>query len=104
MNDPAKIRPFIDLGCWLQLTAGSLAGQFGPRVEATAYTILEMDAWCVMASDAHDATHRPPVLREGHDAVTQRLGVQFADELARHRPGRIIGRTTAPATKPHTLA
>jgi DNA-directed RNA polymerase subunit RPC12/RpoP len=34
--NPDKIRPFLDLGCWLQITAGSLLGQFGRSAKKTS--------------------------------------------------------------------
>jgi protein-tyrosine phosphatase len=96
MTHPEKIKPFVDLGCWLQLTAGSLAGRFGQPAESTAWKLLESDAWCVVATDAHNREHRPPLLSEGRNAVAARLGQDFADELVTHRPARIVKVDTVP--------
>ena len=91
MANPERIRPFVDLGCWLQFTAGSLAGRFGAQAEASAWKLIDTGATCVMATDAHNLQHRPPFLSEGHAAVTRRLGVDVADRMARHLPARIVG-------------
>jgi protein-tyrosine phosphatase len=97
MAHPEKIQPFVDLGCWLQLTAGSLAGRFGDQVQTTAWALLESDAWCVMATDAHNLQHRPPLLSEGRRAVAGRLGQAMADQLVIDRPQQILGLAVAPA-------
>lgn len=91
MSSPDHIRPFVDLGCWLQLTAGSLTGRFGAPAEETAWKLLDSGATCVMATDAHNLQNRPPLMREGHAAVSHRLGAERADLMARHLPAKIVG-------------
>ena len=91
MANLEKIKPFVELGCWLQLTAGSLAGRFGKTAETTAWTLLQSDAWCVVATDAHNRKHRPPLLSEGRRAVAARLGQTFADDVVINRPAHILG-------------
>lgn len=97
MSNPERIRPFVDLGCWLQLTAGSLSGRFGAPAEAAAWKLLDSGATCVMASDAHNLQHRPPLLSEGYVAVSARLGSERADLMVQHLPARIIGVGDMPA-------
>lgn len=103
MNRPERIRPFVDLGCWLQLTAGSLAGRFGAPAEAAAWKLLDSGATCVMATDAHNLQHRPPLLSEGHAAVSRLLGAERADLMARHLPAKIVGIVDIPETAAGTL-
>lgn len=91
MRHPDRIRPFIDLGCWLQLTSGSLTGRFGAAAETAAWQLLDTGATCVLATDAHNLPHRPPLLKEGHAAVSRRLGVERADFMVRRLPARIVG-------------
>lgn len=91
MEEPQRLRPLVDLGCWLQLTAGSLAGRFGASAEQTAWRILESGANCVVATDAHNLEHRPPCLSEGRDALIRRYGEACALDLVQHKPARILG-------------
>ena len=51
MRDPALIQPFIDAGCWLQITGGSVLGQFGDRAQEVARQLLQADQVTVVASD-----------------------------------------------------
>lgn len=91
MQTPERIRPFVDMGCWLQLTAGSIVGRFGDASQRTARHLLENELVWVIATDAHNLQHRPPTLREGRDAVTALLGETLAQRMVRERPARILG-------------
>ena len=91
MHDPEKIRPFVDSGCWLQLTAGSLVGEFGEVAERTARYLLAEDLVHVLASDAHNAVHRPPVLSPGLAVAAEVVGEVSARRLVVDHPARILG-------------
>lgn len=91
MAQPERIRVFVDSGCWLQVTAGSISGRFGEQSKQTASWLIRNDLVHVLASDAHNAEHRPPVLSEGRDAVVALLGDQRAWAMVRERPAKIIG-------------
>lgn len=91
MAQPERIRHFVDGGCWLQLTAGSLVGRFGEPSRSAATCLLE-NGWAhVIATDAHNREHRPPCLSEGRDAAARLVGERMAAELVLGRPARILG-------------
>jgi len=91
MSDPERIRPFVDMGCWLQLTAGSLTGAFGKPAKKVATKLLEQELAWIIATDAHNMEHRPPDLAEGYDALTAIVGVRMAKRMVEIRPARILG-------------
>jgi protein-tyrosine phosphatase len=62
-RDPERLAALVRLGALAQVTAGALAGGFGGTAQRAARTMLERGLVHVLASDAHDAVHRPPVLR-----------------------------------------
>lgn len=90
MAQPEKIYPFVAQGCWLQLTAGSLAGRFGESAQHTAFHLVENDWATVIATDAHDATDRPPVLSEGMAVLRNRFGEATATRLGIDNPKKIV--------------
>ena len=91
MANTEKIREFTEAGCWLQLTAGSLAGRFGAQAEQTAFKLID-DGWnCLAATDAHNQEHRPPLLSEGREALRQRYGDTIAQAMVFDKPARIWG-------------
>jgi protein-tyrosine phosphatase len=63
----------------VQVTAGSCTGRFGRQAKAAAERLIESRLVHFVASDAHDCTHRPPVLT---DAYT-RLADSFGEERIR---------------------
>lgn len=91
MVQPDRIRTFVDTGCWLQLTAGSIAGRFGEASQKAAHYLLSNKLAHVVATDAHNAEHRPPILSEGRDGVAALLGEQKAWEMVHERPAQILG-------------
>ncbi len=91
MSQPEKIRWFVDSGCWLQLTAGSVAGRFGDASRATAVHLLEQEWVHVIATDAHNLQHRPPLLSEGRQAAAGIVGEALAEKMVVERPASILG-------------
>jgi len=89
MRDPAELQPFLDLGCWLQVTAGALTGQFGEKCQAVARRLLERDEVRVLARHGHNNGARPPVLREAYAYVVQEFGESTARRLFFDAPATI---------------
>lgn len=89
MHNPAKLKPFLQQGCLLQVTAASVAGRFGPAAQALAQALLEQDRVSILASDAHNLQHRPPLLSEGLEYAARIVGDVQAERLVRHTPWQI---------------
>ncbi|MEM8686272.1 MAG: CpsB/CapC family capsule biosynthesis tyrosine phosphatase [Pseudomonadota bacterium] len=79
-----------ELGVLLQLTAGSLTGDFGSTVKSWADRMLADGYVDLLATDTHDAKARPPVLSRARDYVAQRYGDEVATGLVEHNPRAIL--------------
>ncbi len=91
MAQPDRLLGLLEAGCWLQLTAGSIAGRFGEASQQVARRILE-NGWAhVIATDAHNLQHRPPRLREGFLAAADIVGESAAWKMVSQRPAEILG-------------
>lgn len=90
MRDPERILPFVDAGCLLQLTAGSVIGAFGSVAARTAHLLLSWGVADVVASDAHNLAHRPPIMWEARTLLAQRYGPAVAHRLTEETPLRLI--------------
>lgn len=88
-TDLSKLHPFLEMGCLLQLTAMSITNQFGERAYKTAHDILEQDWATLVASDAHNAKSRPPILSGAFDLVCERYGAERAQKLFVDNPAII---------------
>lgn len=89
MRDPNKLKPFIEQGCLLQVTAGSVVGNFGEVAQDLAVQLLERNLVTILASDAHNLEHRPPVISAGLAVATELLGEAIARRLVIDNPWRI---------------
>mgnify|MGYP001588954298 FL=1 len=90
MKDPALLKPFIDAGCWLQVTAGSVIGAFGEGARDVASMLLDEDNVSVIASDGHNMKARPPSLMAAYENVRDRYGLDRATRLIQDNPADIV--------------
>jgi protein-tyrosine phosphatase len=91
MEQPGKLAPFIELGCAVQVTAGSLVGQFGAKAQACAEALLDKGWVTVVASDAHNLSGRRPRMREARDWLQLHHGDAAARRLTQLAPARLCG-------------
>jgi len=91
IRDLAKIEPFVEMGCLLQLTASAVAGHFGKGPHLCARQLLERGVVNVLATDAHNLKGRRPELRAGMEAAAEIVGEAAAHDLVYKRPLAIIG-------------
>ena len=89
MKDPTQLTPFIKAGCWLQLTAGSVTGNFGERAQTVARQLLDEDVVAVLASDGHNSGARRPALAEAFEYIAEHYGESRAKRLMLHNPATI---------------
>ncbi|MAE69307.1 MAG: hypothetical protein CME06_02435, partial [Gemmatimonadetes bacterium] len=57
---PRVVVPWLEAGSHLQITAGSLLGDFGRDARAASWHFLESGQAGLVATDAHHADRRPP--------------------------------------------
>lgn len=89
MRNLELIAPFVEMGCWLQLTGGSVSGVFGPRCRERSRQLLERGWVTCLASDAHNMAARMPELEPGRAAAEEIVGEEESWRLVRERPGLI---------------
>ncbi|WP_028469781.1 tyrosine-protein phosphatase [Neptunomonas japonica] len=90
-----KILPFVNLGCLFQVTAMSVTGEFGAPAYQRAHEILENDWVTVIATDAHNRQHRPPILSKARHLIEQMYGAARAQDLFINHPFTIVGITAS---------
>lgn len=98
MRQPELVRPFVDAGCWLQLTAASVTGEFGAGAQRAARHLVEEELAWLLATDAHNLAHRPPRLAEGRAVLVDWVGESIARRMVSDRPAQILGLHKAGAT------
>lgn len=77
-------------GAWLQITAGAVTGRFGRRAKYWSERFLSDGLVQILATDAHEPVHRPPLLAEGREAAAHLVGAEEAQRLVLDRPRAIL--------------
>jgi protein-tyrosine phosphatase len=83
---PERLQSWVRLGCYAQVTAGSLAGVFGPGAQADAWTWIDQGLVHFVSSDGHNTARRPVKLRFAYEAVAKERGKQLAEALLVENP------------------
>jgi protein-tyrosine phosphatase len=83
---PKEILTLVREGVILQITAGSLLGDFGSMAEKAGWYFLEMDPHVIIASDSHDIAFRRPRLSDSKKAVQMRFGQDTAQNIFLKNP------------------
>ena len=73
-------------GAWLQVTGGAITGKFGKRVRYWAERMLDENIVHVIASDAHNINHRPPIISEACHAAERWLSKEEISLMVNDRP------------------
>lgn len=87
---PQKLARLLDLGCLAQVTALSLLGGFGRGIARFARKLVKQGYIQVLATDAHDAQSRPPMLRAAVSELAGLVGKDRAWAMVTTIPERII--------------
>lgn len=87
---PEQVLRWVEAGCLVQVTANSFTGRWGRRAKAAAMWLLKNHAIHVIATDAHDTDHRPPILSEARQIVTAEVGQKVAQTLVETNPNAIV--------------
>lgn len=90
MRQPDRIKPYKEMGCLLQITAGSITGLFGEASQKCALTYIEQDAAFVIATDAHNLHKRQPTLQSAKEFLLPIFGEDKVNSLLVSNPASIL--------------
>ncbi len=81
VSHPARVSDLINLGCYIQVNASSIMGDYGFGIGHFCKKILKDELVHFVASDAHDAKKRAPKLSDCRKYVERKFGSDYADRL-----------------------
>ncbi len=90
LRDPELLSPLIDQGALAQLTAASLAGDFGSPVHQCARYLLRKGLVHFIATDSHGADWRVPRMTAGVKEATKLIGRAAIQQLVVENPLRVV--------------
>lgn len=91
------LRGLVDSGCLMQVTASSVIGGMGPACQELAQWMLREGLVHFIATDAHGAQTRRPLLRRAFDEVARLVDETTAADLCAHHPARVAGGEAVPS-------
>lgn len=77
MRNPTRLFQLINLGAMSQITAGSLNGSFGSKIQSLVYRLCADNLVHFIASDAHNLTNRPFGLAAAYQIIERKLGTEY---------------------------
>jgi protein-tyrosine phosphatase len=88
--NPAIVLKFVERGVFVQVTAMSVTGEFGPAAKAAADQLLRHNCVHFLATDTHRTRSRPPILSRGRDAAALMIGPEKARALVEDNPLAVV--------------
>ncbi|WP_307591772.1 tyrosine-protein phosphatase [Paenibacillus wynnii] len=89
-SDPSRLERLIEQGSIGQVTAQSVAGVFGSKLQKLSLELCRRKLIHVVASDAHDSVHRPFGLSEAYRTLEKMMGKETCDYF-RENAAKIVG-------------
>lgn len=99
-NKLESVYNWVTRGCVVQVTAQSYTGGFGSEAQKAVERLLDLNMVHIVASDAHDTRHRPPLLSPAYRKMSSERGSQLAEALFAANPRAVIDGTPLPAAAP----
>ncbi|MBI4475305.1 MAG: hypothetical protein HY646_21760 [Acidobacteria bacterium] len=97
---PSIVGTFVERGVFIQVTAMSVTGEFGPMAKSCVDTLLKHSCVHFLATDTHRANRRPPILSKGRDAAAAIIGAARARALVEDNPRAAINGEALQAPPP----
>jgi protein-tyrosine phosphatase len=89
-KNPEVLRPWVQQGCLVQVTAGSITGWFGRQAKQLSRWLFRENLVHLVATDAHDITRRPPEWRQAFDHVCRYSGRAQAKKVFLENPQAMV--------------
>lgn len=90
IEHPDALYSVVSKGVMVQITAMSITGGFGEDIQRYSIFLLQNNLAHVIATDAHSAAYRPPVLSDAVKFAADVIGEERAKALVTTVPAAII--------------
>lgn len=74
MENPSVLYELVKKGIFTQITAASVAGKFGRKIQTFSHQLIEANLTHFIASDAHNTTTRGFCLQDAYEEVDKQFG------------------------------
>ncbi len=81
---------WLEHSAHLQITASSLVGDFGSKVQRTAWGFLTSGLARLVATDSHNINNRRPRMKAAFGCISTKLGKDLAHLVCNENPSRVV--------------
>ena len=89
-KQPKVLLNWLRQSAYLQITAASLLGEFGPIAQETAWRFLSSGWASLVATDSHNLVARRPRMNAAYKSINTKLGGKIARLVCIENPSRIL--------------
>lgn len=89
LRQPDVLRPLVEAGCLMQVTASSITGGFGEVIQTFVAEMLADGLVHFVATDAHGVRARRPVMQRAYQHVSQLVNEATALDLCCRHPAAV---------------
>lgn len=93
IQNPEKLYHLIEKGALSQITAGSLIGSLGKKIQKFTFQLIESNLTHCVASDAHNITTRPFKMQEAYQLLEKQYGMELLFQFRENAEYMINGNT-----------
>mgnify|MGYP000622027130 CR=1 FL=1 len=90
LSNPRVVDSWLSEGAYLQVTAGSLAGHFGKKVQELSFAFVCQGKAAFIASDAHNTQDRSPAFTEAALQIAGTIGADALMAFFEKNPRRVL--------------
>lgn len=76
LRHPSQLSLYLKKGVLCQITSQSIMGVFGRKTRNLSISLCKENWVHLVASDAHNMTNRPGMLKQGYDYLSKKVGSQ----------------------------
>lgn len=100
-KQPKVLCKWLERSAYLQVTAASLLGDFGPAAEKAGWDFLNRGWVSIVATDSHDSSRRRPRMKTAFEHISGKMGHGVARLLCIENPSSVLtGRDIASVCAP----
>ncbi len=89
-QDEEKVEELIQLGAYIQLSAGAVTGEFGHDIKSFAKKLLKRQLVHFVATGSCDSDERAPYIKECAEYIERKYGFDYMNELLYINPKAVI--------------
>lgn len=93
IENPDILFDFIEQGVLSQITASSVTGHFGKKIQKLSFKMIENHLTHFVASDAHNVTSRAFKMKEAFEIIEERYGSDLSQRFKDNAQSVILNKS-----------